>query len=63
MLSSMPDAPSRELTLKMLRERRERLMRDLISLEQDGPLSARESLTWRTRLAELDARIARYAHD
>jgi len=59
----MPEAASREMTLKMLRERRERLIRELALLERDGPLSARESLTWRTRLAELEGRIARYAHE
>jgi hypothetical protein len=59
----MPEVASREMTLKMLRDRRERLIRELAALERDGPLSARESLTWRTRLAELEGRIARYAHE
>ena len=59
----MSEVPTKELTLKMLRERRERLMRELAALERDGGLTARESLTWRTRLAELDGRIARYTHD
>lgn len=50
--------PNHELTLQMLRERRERLVRELASLEA-APVSARELLTWRTRLAELEARIER----
>jgi hypothetical protein len=45
----------------MLRDRRERLAMELASLEQ-GPASARELLTWRQRLAELEARIARWSH-
>jgi hypothetical protein len=54
---------NQEVTLKMLRERRERLALELASLEQEPPgvISARELLTWRTRLAELEARIARAA--
>lgn len=63
MQKAMSDAPTREMTLAMLRERREKLARELANLERDGPLSARESLTWRTRLAELESRIARYAHE
>jgi hypothetical protein len=51
---------TRELTLNALRERRERLVRELASLEPSGALSAREVLTWRIRLAELDGRIASY---
>ena len=58
----MPEGPSQELTLKMLRERRERLALELASLER-GPVSARELLTWRQRLAELEARIARWSHE
>jgi hypothetical protein len=57
----MSEAAPKELTLKMLRERRERLALELASLEQ-GPASARELLTWRQRLAELEARIARWSH-
>ena len=52
---------AKDLTLKMLRDRRERLAMELASLEQ-GPASARELLTWRQRLAELEARIARWSH-
>ncbi len=61
----MGQAISRELTLKALRERRERLLSELASLEQGemGVPSAREILTWRTRLAELESRIARWSHD
>jgi hypothetical protein len=58
----MPEAPAKELTLKMLRERRERLALELASLERE-PVSARELLTWRQRLAELEARIARWSHE
>ncbi len=58
----MPDAETRDRTLKLLRERRERIARALASLETEADvLSAREYLTWRTRLAELEARIARYS--
>jgi hypothetical protein len=58
----MPDAETRDRTLKLLRERRERIARELASLETEADvLSAREYLTWRTRLAELEARIARYS--
>lgn len=57
----MSEVAVRELTLRMLRERRERLAMELASLEQ-GPASAREILTWRQRLAELEARIARWSH-
>jgi hypothetical protein len=63
----MPESDLKALTLKTLRERRERLARELASLEQasegQAVLTAREALTWRTRLAELEARIARYAHE
>lgn len=61
----MAHALTRELTLKALRERRERLLLELAMLEGEAVavLSARELLTWRTRLAELDARIARWSHD
>jgi hypothetical protein len=62
-----PDArpDTRTLTLKMLRERRERLALELASLEQGPPgtMSARELLTWRQRLAELEGRIARWSHE
>ena len=57
----MTEVVAKELNLRMLRERRERLALDLASLEQ-GPASARELLTWRQRLAELEARIARWSH-
>jgi hypothetical protein len=62
-LQLMSAIPNQDLTLEMLRERRERLARELASLEQGPPgvISARELLTWRTRLAELEARIARAA--
>ena len=53
--------PNRELTLKQLRERRERLLMELASLEA-APASAREVLTWRQRLAELEGRIERHSH-
>jgi hypothetical protein len=45
----------------MLRERRERLALELAKMEQAPPgvASARDLLTWRTRLAELEARIER----
>lgn len=56
----MSALPSREAVLKSLRDRREKLARELASLEPSGALSAREVLTWRTRLAELDGRIASY---
>jgi hypothetical protein len=52
---------SRETTLKLLRDRRESLARQLATLEPSGALSAREVLTWRTRIAQLDGRIASYA--
>jgi len=57
----MTEVVAKELNLRMLRERRERLAMELASLEQ-GPASARELLTWRQRLAELEARIARWSH-
>ena len=61
----MAEQDPRNETLKMLRERRERLATDLASLEPvppgEGGLSARELVIWRVRLAELDGRIARYA--
>jgi hypothetical protein len=57
----MSEVVAKELNLKLLRERRERLAMELASLEQ-GPASARELLTWRQRLAELEARIARWSH-
>ena len=57
----MADIPNKELTLKQLRERRERLMMELASLEA-APASVREVLTWRQRLAELDGRIERHSH-
>jgi hypothetical protein len=53
--------PNKEITLRMLRERRERLLTELASLEA-APASAREVLTWRQRLAELEARIVRHSH-
>lgn len=52
---------NRELTLKQLRERRERLLTELAFLEA-APASAREVLTWRQRLAELEGRIERHSH-
>jgi len=58
----MSAIPDRELTLQQLRERRERLARELASMEQ-APVSARALLTWRTRLAELEARIERAARE
>ncbi len=61
----MAEQDPRTETLKLLRERRERLATDLASLEPvppgEGGLSARELVIWRVRLAELDGRIARYA--
>lgn len=52
-----------EMTLKQLRERRERIATELASLEPvspaEGGLTARELVIWRTRLAELESRIAR----
>jgi hypothetical protein len=57
----MSEVPNKDLTLKMLRERRERLMSELASLEA-APASAREVLTWRQRLAELEGRIERHSH-
>jgi hypothetical protein len=57
----MTDIPNKEMTLKQLRERRERLLMELASLEA-APASAREVLTWRQRLAELEGRIERYSH-
>lgn len=55
---------TRETTLTQLRERRERLAAELASLEPvspaEGGLTARELVIWRTRLAELEGRIARY---
>jgi hypothetical protein len=57
----MSELSNKELVLNMLRERRERLMRELASLEA-APASAREVLTWRQRLAELDGRIERHSH-
>lgn len=63
--SSMRDDETRIQTLKMLRERRERLATELAELEPvapaEGGLTARELVIWRERLAELDSRIARYA--
>jgi hypothetical protein len=60
----MSDTDTRTQTLKMLRERRERLATELASLEPvspaEGGLTARELVIWRNRLAELDGRIARY---
>lgn len=51
-------------TLQALRERRERIATELASLEPvspaEGGLTARELAIWRHRLAELEARIARY---
>jgi hypothetical protein len=57
----MSAIPNQELTLQMLRERRERLVLELAKMEQAPPgvASARDLLTWRTRLAELEARIQR----
>lgn len=61
----MHDLDTREMTLKLLRERRERIATELASLEPvspaEGGLTARELVIWRTRLAELEARIARYS--
>ena len=61
----MREHDTRTQTLNMLRERRERLARELASLElappADSGLTARELVIWRERLAELDSRIARYA--
>ncbi len=61
----MHEVETREMTLKMLRERRERIATELASLEPvdpaQGGLTARELVIWRTRLAELESRIARYA--
>ncbi|HOZ28098.1 MAG TPA: hypothetical protein PK080_12105 [Hyphomonadaceae bacterium] len=52
------------MTLKQLRERRERIATELASLEPVSPaqggLTARELVIWRTRLAELESRIARH---
>lgn len=60
----MAEHDPRAMTLQMLRERRERILTDLASLEPvdpaDGGLTARELVIWRTRLAELESRIARY---
>lgn len=60
----MHDVETREMTLKLLRERRERIATELASLEPvdpaQGGLTARELVIWRTRLAELESRIARY---
>ena len=60
----MSDQVTRTETLKMLRERRERLATELASLEPvspaEGGLTARELAIWRQRLAELDGRIARH---
>lgn len=60
----MAQSDPREMTLKQLRERRERLATELASLEPvspaEGGLTARELVIWRTRLAELESRIARY---
>lgn len=60
----MAQSDTREMTLKQLRERRERLATELASLEPvspaEGGLTARELVIWRTRLAELEGRIARY---
>ena len=60
----MSERDARTDTLRMLRERRERLAAELASLEPvspaEGGLTARELAIWRQRLAELDGRIARY---
>lgn len=60
----MAHSDPRSETLRLLRERRERLATDLASIEPvspaDGGLTARELAIWRQRLAELDGRIARY---
>lgn len=60
----MLDHDTHNQTLNLLRERRERIATDLASLEPvspaEGGLTARELQIWRTRLAELDGRIARY---
>ncbi len=60
----MAQSDTREMTLQQLRERRERLASELASLEPvspaEGGLTARELVIWRTRLAELESRIARY---
>ena len=59
----MGQSISRELTLQALRDRREQLLLELSLLEGTPALSAREFLTWRTRIAELEARIARWSHE
>jgi hypothetical protein len=63
--SSMAHQHPRTETVKLLRERRERLATELASLEPvdpaQGGLTARELAIWRQRLAELDGRIARHA--
>lgn len=61
---SMAHQLPRTETVKVLRERRERLATELASLEPvspaEGGLTARELAIWRQRLAELDGRIARH---
>lgn len=63
-IAGMRDHDTKEMTLKQLRERRERIATELASLEpvspSEGGLTARELVIWRTRLAELESRIARY---
>ncbi len=60
----MRDHETKEMTLQQLREKRERIATELASLEpvspSEGGLTARELVIWRTRLAELESRIARY---
>lgn len=60
----MAQANTKEMTLQLLRERRERLATELATLEPvspaEGGLTARELVIWRNRLAELESRIARY---
>lgn len=61
----MHDHDTRAMTLKLLRERRERIAAELATLEPvspaEGGLTARELVIWRNRLAELEIRIARYS--
>lgn len=61
----MHEHDTRAMTLKLLRERRERIAAELATLEPvspaNGGLTARELVIWRNRLAELESRIARYS--
>lgn len=62
--ASMAHSDPKAITLQTLRDRRERIATELASLEPvspaEGGLTARELVIWRTRLAELESRIARY---